>query len=295
MEKKSAAVHQNYSIKTLFLLLFVTLFTASTADQKRVLFEEYSFSGTSLDISGETANARAHFWRPDGSAIYVTGRDTENVAAYTVVEPWNLGSATFMAELDISNEMNSMTGLSVAHGLYLRDDGEKMWVFNRTEIWGYTLAAPWDITSATQTYHKDLSEFVQRGHDFDFKPDGIRLYIDDRNAQAVYEVHLAIPWDITTIEWVYTLDISDQENAVRGLEMIEDGSIMLLMDTGRSEVLQYELSVPYDLKTARYVNAFDVSAQTSNPRGLSIRPDFEFFYVTGTDNQKIYQYSRNRE
>ncbi len=274
--------------------LLLVVFAGATLSTPLLNFSDYSYSGISLDISNETANARATYWRPDGGEIFITGRDTENVVSYTLTDPWNLESATFSNEFVLSNELGTMNGMSVVNGLYLREDGKKMWVFNRTEMWGYTLETPWDISAATYTYYKDLSDFVLRGHDFDFKPDGTRLFIDDRDAQAVYEVHLSVPWDITTIEWIYTLDISDQENAVRGLEIIEDGRIMLLMDTGRREILQYELSEPYELKTAVFRDAYDVSSQSVNPRGLSLKPDYEYFYVTGNSNQRIYQYSLNR-
>jgi len=275
------------------LLALILVSPACTTTEKLVEFEEYTYSGVYLDISNETENARASHWRPDGGEIFVVGRFTGNVASYTVTEPWNLKTATFSSEFDLSNEFGSTEQLSRAHGLYLQNDGGKMWVFNRTEIWGYSLSDPWDIVTATATQYKDLSEFVLRGHDFDFHPDGNRLYIDDRDAQAVHEVRLNTPWDITTIEWVYTLDISDYEEEVRGIEIVADGKIMLLVDTVRRELLQFRMEEPWDLKSAVYHSAFDLSGQSDNPRGLSIRPDLEWFYITGNDHQKIYQYRRN--
>jgi len=298
MNQLSYFTYTRHLLKVLTLLLIAGCGTTSTSVETasdradRVLFEEYSYSGVSLDISNETDNARATTWRPDGSKIFITGRYTENVVSYTMTEPWDIGTATFSGEYDLSNEFGSTSQISVAHGLFLHDGGELMWVFNRTEIWGYTLETPWELSTAVQTSYFDLQDFVQRGHDFDFNPDGTKLFIDDRDAQAVHEVHLATPWDITTIEWEYTLDISDQEKEVRGLEMVKGGTIMLLMDTVRQEILQYALSEPYNLSTARYLNAFDVSEQAVQPRGLSVHPDLKYIYVTGRDNQKIYRYER---
>ncbi|MCH8568616.1 MAG: hypothetical protein LAT67_10145 [Balneolales bacterium] len=280
------------------LLVSVLLAFCATAEKSErdrnnlLLFEEYSYSGISLDISNETENARATAWRPDGSMLFVTGRYTENVVSYSLEEPWNIGTATFSAEFDLAEDLGNSSQSSVAHGLFLHNDGALMLVFNRTEIWEFTLETPWNLASAVQTSYFDLQKYVQRGHDFDFKADGSRFFIDDRDAQAVHEFYLETPWDISTMKWEYTLDISDQENAVRGLELVLEGTVMLLMDTGRKEVLQYQLSEPYSLKSARFINAFNVSEETGNPRGLSIRPDLEFFYVTGNDNQKIYQYTR---
>lgn len=271
------------------LILFAGSFTPETDP---IPFAEFQFSGVSLDISDETNNARANHWQSDGSAIFVTGRSTENVVSYEVSEPWDIGNTTLSGEFDISNELGSASQSSRAHGLYLRDDGEKMWVFNRTEIWGYTLNSPWDLSSSVSTYYMNLDDFVGRGHDIDFNPAGTKLFIDDRNVRAVHQAELSQPWDVTSITSVFTLDISDEEQAVRGLEIIADGTIMLLMDTARKEILKYELSTPYELQSARFVDAFDVSGQTDDPRGLSVSPDMERFYVTGRDNQTIFQYSR---
>ncbi|REL38694.1 hypothetical protein DYD21_01720 [Rhodohalobacter sp. SW132] len=280
------------AIRPLLLLLIFLAAAGCATDRNLFTFDEFTYSGNSLDISTETENARATTWRSDGSQIYVTGRYTENVASYTLTEPWELSTATFSSEFDLSNEFGSTSQNSVAHGLFIHEDGELMWVFNRTEMWGYTLSEPWELTSTEQSYFVDLSEFVQRGHDFDFNPDGTRLFIDDRDAQSVHEVHLSTPWDITTMEWSYTLDISDQEKEVRGLEMVSGGRIMLLLDTVRKEVLRYRLEEPYELRTARFLDTFYVGGQTDDPRGLSVHPALESFYITGRDRQAIYQYSR---
>lgn len=281
------------TFKVFSLLLLPILINGSTVQSDQISFSEFSYTHYSLDISVESSNSRATHWKNDGSVIYVVGRSTQNVASYSVNEPWNLTNTVFKNEYDLSAELGSTRQGSNAHGLHFRDDGQKMWVFNRTEIWGYTLADPWNITSSEKTYYIDVSNFVRRGHDIDFHPDGTRIYIDDRNAQAIHEAHLLTPWDITTLQWVFTLDISDQEQAVRGIEMVANGTIMLLLDTDRKELLQYRLSEPWSLKSATYHSAFDLSKQSGNPRGLSIHPDMNSFYITGNDNQQIYQYNRN--
>ncbi len=255
----------------------------------------FVFSGDSLDISAETDNARATTWNPDGSRIFVTGRESENVVSYDVNEPWNLTTATLHSDFSLGDDFGDSSGMSVAHGLFIRDDGDMMWVFNRTEIRAYDLSVAWDLGTASFSQYLDLSEVVQRGHDFDFKNDGTVLIIDDRNAQAVHQYELETPWDIATASHVFTLDISDVEQEVRGLEMILDGSVMLLLDTVRMEVLQYDLSSPYEISTASLSSILDVSAQSGDPRGLSISTDLSRIYITGRDNEAVYMYIRARE
>ena len=253
------------------------------ADSIPVSFlDNFGYSGKFLDISAETLNARATHWKTDGSMVFVTGRYTDNVAAYRVDIPWDLSTASFKQDVTVPGEFQ--------HGLYLRDDGLKMWVFDRTSIWAFDLASPWDITSISEGENTDLSFFVERGHDIDFTPEGNILFIDDRNTGAVFAMELATPWDVSSGTLAYTLDISDVQKEVRGIEFIMGGSLMLLMDTGRNEILQYNLQVPYDLSTATLVNAFDVSELTLQGRGLSLSADFTSIYVTGRDEEKVFQY-----
>ncbi len=270
--------------------LFLGMAPAATAhpgetptDAKPVSFlDNFVYSGKFLDISAETLNARATHWKPDGSMVFVTGRYTDNVAAYLMETPWDLSTASFTQDVKVPGEFQ--------HGLYLREDGLKMWVFDRTSIWSFDLASPWDISSISEGENTDLSHFVERGHDIDFTPDGNILFIDDRNTGAVFAMELATAWDVSSGTLAYTLDISNVQKEVRGIEIITGGSIMLLMDTGRNEILQYNLLVPYDLSTATLVSTFDVSELTLQGRGLSLNTDETIIFVTGRDEEMIFQY-----
>ena len=244
--------------------------------------KDFAFTGKNLDISNETEDARATFWKPDGTLVFITGRYTDNVAVYKVNEPWQIHSAQFLHDKKVPGEFQ--------HGLYFKEDGLMMWVFDRTSIWSFTLETAWDITTRSEGTNHDLSQFVQRGHDIDFKPDGTILYIDDRNAGAVYEYSLSTPWDVDTGSLTYTLDISDIQKEVRGIEFLQKGSVMMLMDTGRDEILHFNLAEPWNISTAVFFDTFDVSTLTNQGRGLSFSADETIMYVTGRDEQKIFQY-----
>ncbi len=249
---------------------------------ENLFFAHFSYNEHFLDISAETENARTTHWKPDGSMVFVTGRYTDNVAAYRVNEPWQIQTAKFLHDVKLPGEFQ--------HGLYIREDGKKMWVFDRTSIWSFTLETPWDITTRSEGINYNLDHFTQRGHYIDFKPDGSILYIDDRNAGAVFQYHLSTPWDVDTGTLTYTLDISDQQRQVRGIEFLQNGALMLLMDTRRREVLQYNLDEPWNISTATFTGTFDVSSQTRQGRGLSFSADEKIMYVTGRDEEKIFQY-----
>ncbi len=167
--------NQSMAMKTLVLLSIIMVLQACggrstrSADQdQQLILNEFSFSGKYLDISNETENARASFWKPDGSIVFITGRYSNNVAAYQPAEPWQI--------------------------------------------------------------------------------------------------------------------------EVRGIEFLKNGSVMMLMDTERRAVLQYNLTKPYDITTAAYSGAFDVSEQTFQGRGLRFSTDKTIMFVTGRDEEKVFQY-----
>jgi hypothetical protein len=259
---------------------------AKTESREKFL-HQFTYSGKYLDISAETQDARATFWKPDGTIIYVAGRASNNLVAFRVYNPWQIHTAEFFSEMHLPGEFQ--------HGLYIRDDGMMMWVFDRTSIWTFTMEIPWDITTLSEGINHDLSHFSLRGHDIDFKPDGTILFIDDRNAGAVFEYTLSVPWDVSNGTLTYTLDINDRQIEVRGIEFLEEGSVMMLMDTERKEVMQYNLAEPYSISTAKFFDAFDVSHQTQQGRGLSFSADEIIMYVTAQDEEKIFQYELEKE
>lgn len=254
------------------------------------IVEYSSYTGNKKTVA--TNGARGSDFRPDGSRFYILGRTSKNILEYHLSDDWNIESAAYVRELNISSEIG--TGAQsdfAANGLYIRKtDGKRMWVFNRTEIWEYTLSTAWDITSANQTGYKNLNSTIVRGHDFDFRPDGKRLYVDDRIHEAVFQFNLSSAWDVESASLDKMLDISDQQQAVRGIHISPGGDRMFLNDTGRQEVLEYVLSNSYDIGSANYVGSYSISSEMSNAEGISFRSDISMFYMTSTSEEIIYQY-----
>ena len=239
-----------------------------------------------------TSATRDTDFRPNGSRIYLVGRASNNIAEYHLSTNWDIETASYVRELDISSEMGSASEPdSAPHGLFIRkSDGEKMWVFNRTEIWEYTLSTPWDITSASPTGYNDLSDNHVRAHSIDFHPDGNRFYVDDRAVGGVFQYNLSTNWDIETANLDYMLNISGEQEEVRGVELNGDGSKLFLMDTVRQEVLEFYLSTPYDLRSASFLATYSVRSQTTDPRDITFRPNFRDFYITSSEEDRVYQY-----
>jgi hypothetical protein len=246
----------------------------------------YKFYESSTDL------ARAIDFRPNGSRLYVVGRGSRNVVEYHLSEPWEIQTSAYVREFDLTRDLGTESQPDIApHGIYIRkSDGARMWIVNRTEIWEYTLATPWNVSTATQTGYRDISSHALRAHDIEFKPDGRVMYVDDRFVGVVFQYNLSTPWDINTATLNYSLDISRRQIEVRGTQLSDDGRRMFLNDTGRREILEYSLTTPFDLRSADYVGSLSVVEQTEENTGMFFRPDLSRFFIGDALTSTIFQY-----
>lgn len=280
---------RNSLIQQGFLQNQTDIFTAE-ANGSVSIIEYSSYTGDNKSVG--TDGARGADFKPDGTRYYILGRTSQNVLEYHLSNDWDIESASFVRELDISPEMGDGAQNAVAaNGFFIRkSDGKKMWVFNRTEIWEYTLSTAWDISSANNTGYKNLSSTVVRGHDIEFRPDGKKLYVDDRIQEVIFQFNLSESWDVETASLDEVLDISDEQEAVRGIYFNEQGDRMFLNDTDRQEVLEYVLSDEFDVSSANYVGSFSTASQIPNAEGFTMSPDIRWFYMSSTSEEVIYQY-----
>lgn len=236
---------------------------------------------TNRYFESTTDAARAIDFRPNGSRLYIVGRGSRNVAEYHLSEPWAIETASYVREFDLTSYLGTAAQPEQApHGIYIRkSDGAKMWIVNRTEIWEFTLSTPWNVSTATQTGYRDISNHALRAHDIEFKPDGRVMYVDDRFVGVVFQYNLSTPWDISTANLDYSLDISRRQIEVRGTQFSEDGRRMFLNDTGRRDILEYSVSTPFDLRSADHLRFISVAEQAEENTGMFFRPDLSRFYI----------------
>ncbi len=257
----------------------------------RIDISEAAFTDITFSTAEYTLDTRALDFTEDGSRFYIVGRSSGNVVEYELSSPWDIESAEYVGEFNFTDDFETRAqGYNAAHGVNIHPDGTYLYVWNRVELWQYELETPWEVTSAAHVGYNDLSEIATRGHDIAFTPDGTTMFLDDRDDQMVYQFALDTPWDIETASLVYELDISDEEDAVRGTEFSVDGMQMFLMDTGRREVLQYDLEEAWQIESSEFAGSFNVTLQSRNPRGLSLRPDGSGMYVVDANSDEVLYY-----
>lgn len=63
-----------------------------------------------------------------------------------------------------------------------------------------------------------------------------------------------------------------------------------MQDTGSCYVEEWDLSAPWDLSTATYVQEFDTTTEDNTARGVSFSPDGLKMYVLGQQNDTVDEY-----
>ena len=84
-----------------------------------------------------------------------------------------------------------------------------------------------------------------------------------------------------------------QDTSMRDCVISSDGSKFFVIGESGDAVYEYALSTNFDISSssASYTTSFSVSGQEAGPRGLAFSPDGTRFYICGTSNQVVYQYS----
>jgi len=117
-----------------------------------------------------------------------------------------------------------------------------------------------------------------------------------RGNDGVYEYSLSTAWDVSTITYVRTLDISvvdstQGDNSANSIEFNTDGTKLFVLGQGQDLISEYALSTGFNLSTASFTHSFDVSGQEVQPYGLAFNNDGTKMFVTGWIGDDVNEYT----
>ena len=149
----------------------------------------------------------------------------------------------------------------------------------------------YDISEGVYVDSLDLSSQDSDPTGIAFNNDGTKLYITGNGGDKIYEYNLSTPYDISTGVYNDCLGVGGQTYNPTDLAFNNDGSKLYVTDLLDNKVLEYNLSSPYDISTGVYNDYLDVSSQDSEPQGIAFNNDGTKLYVTGSSNNKAYEYN----
>lgn len=139
--------------------------------------------------------------------------------------------------------------------------------------------------------------------------DGKHLFLADTG--RIYRYKLATAYDLSEVlgptgagtystavtagtPWHnnYYLQTYNQEQGIRKFDFSSDGTKLFITGYQGDDINEYTLSTAYDISTATFVDAYDISAKISDPNGMDFKPDGTEVYIsTVATAVNVYQWT----
>jgi len=277
-------------LKKIFSIFLIFNLTFVSSAQAAATFVD------SFDVSGQDTTPRGLTFNNDGTKMFVAGNDGDDINEYTLTTGFDVSSATFVDSFDISDQDTTPQGIA------FNNDGTKMFVVGNTgdDINVYTLSIGFDLTSIItfNDINGDGTGFDISGQDtaprgLTFNNDGTKMFVAGNIGNDINEYTLSTGFDLTsTVSFVDSFDISDQDTAPQGIVFNNDGTKMFVAGNAGNDINEYTLSTGFDLtSTVSFVDSFDISDQDTTPQGIAFNNDGTKIFVLGNTGDDINEYT----
>jgi sugar lactone lactonase YvrE len=252
---------------------FIDQYTVSTPwNETTAVFEKSFFVG------GQETAPQGMMFNNNGYELYVIGSTTDRIFQYNLSVAWDVGTAVYSGiSLLISGQDGNPTGIAFA------TTGKDLYMVGSTSdnVNQYNLYSSFSVLPQTGT-----------PSDVSLKPDGTKMYVASTAAdRRIYQYSLSTPWSVHTA--VYDNKASGYlASVLNGFYIKPDGTTLFGIGTGTDRVEEYIMSVPWDISTLVFTEkTFSVASQEINPNSVFFKPDGTAFYIVGTTNDTVYQYT----
>ena len=124
-----------------------------------------------------------------------------------------------------------------------------------------------------------------------FSNDGSKMFVIGSAGDDVNEYTLSTAFDTSTLRFVNSTSVSDQESAPTGMAFSNDGSKMFVIGGFGDDVNEYTLSTAFDASTLSFVDATSVSDQENSPQGIAFSNDGFKMFVIGATEDDVNEYA----
>ena len=210
-----------------------------------------------------------------------------DTAGGPIVNTFDVSTASWVDTTPVSTQNIDPTGMAFS------SDGTKMFVvgWNGENINEYTLTSPWDASTARFVHAFNVTEQDTSPQDMAFSSDGTKMFVVGDNGNDINEYTLSSPWDASTAVFVNATSVSEQDTSPQGMAFSSDGTKMFVVGAIGDDINEYDLDIPWDASTARFVHAFDVSEQDTSPQGMAFSSDGTKMFVVGLAGGDINEYT----
>jgi sugar lactone lactonase YvrE len=256
-----------------------------------------SYDSKSFSVSAQEASPQGLFFKPDGTTFYVVGTTNDTIYQYSCGTAWDVSTASYASKSFSVNAQETSP-----QALFFKSDGTKFYVVGETNdtIYQYSCATAWDVSTSSYD-SKSFSVTTQETTPYGlfFKSDGTRLYIVGTTNDNICQYDLPLAWDVVNAGFgIKAFAVNLQDTSPTDLTFGSDGTKLYVIGSTGDVVYQYTCSTAWDINTAVFnynssgaYGRARVSFQDTAPQGVFFKPDGTTFYIVGTVNDTVYQYS----
>ena len=223
---------------------------------------------------------------PDGTRMFITGdASVDRTYQFNLSTPYDITTAVYNSNL--------LTTSGVGSDLYFKPDGTKMYLTSTAtdRVTEYSLSTPWQVNSAVIVGNVAISTDPSG---ITFKPDGTKMYVTKLSNDSINELNLSTPWQVNTAVQTSSVIVSATalggENAPTGIDISDNGLVILVIGAGKDAIHQYNLSIPWQANTATYNGNTSISNRELDPSGINITKDGYYIYFIGDSQDYVWQY-----
>jgi VCBS repeat-containing protein len=239
----------------------------------------------------DEGSIRSLTFNNDGTTMFVIHASTPAVISkHALSTAFDITTASQSTTYDISSHTTS------PRGLIFNSDGTKLYINSdqnsNKKIYEFSLSTAYDISSLSSPSSTVVSGQDGSPKGVAFNADGSKMFLIGDSNNTVYEYSLSSAFDTTTISYTSrSLDVSSKEVTPRGLSFNSTGTKLFITGQNSDEIHEYDLSTGFNLSTASYNGAFDMTGTVTKANDIVFNNDGTKAFIGQTGTNKIFSYS----
>ena len=213
-----------------------------------------------LDISDYEAQPRGITFSSDGTKLIIAGAASDEIDEWTLSTGWDLSTASYTDNLDVSSYDNDPRGIE------FNSDGTLMFMSgsqnDQVHVWD--LSTGWDLSTSTYKMANTLANFDGAGEGITFNGDGTKFYVAGNNDNTVdqYQIAGEGAWG-DAVYWAFN---ADMDNGATPTQADDHYGVIGYDRDGDSDL--WETTDTFDLDKIKIVDdSVDYLAQDSDISG----------------------------
>ena len=279
-----------------------------------------STAGNTFNVNSQETVIRGLFFKDDGTEMYVIG-DTQQVHQYNLSSAWDVATATFTDERAFNNFglSGNITHSNSRMDVGFSTTGDRLYTLDiYNNLHQFELDTPWEINSVsiastsgiTTSYSFTDLPYPNYTRGFDFSDDGLMLFAVNYGNDIVARYNLSTAWDINTItsdqssiNYLTLTGTGDQSlnsnvTSLAAAKYNQDGTKIYALGGTNPYIYQYNLSTPYDIRTAvssgEYLPFAPQEVTVANGAGgICVGDKNNTLYLTGQTSDRVWEYDIN--